>query len=416
MNAIRRMSAAALAAGVTVALGASTAGAATVAVPGTPEVFLGSASASGLALDLVGQTLTVGAGQAKVTSQLLSSASGTAVMSVLGSTTSQAQLSGTANGAITDGPRCNPQISLQGVLVLNNACTTSSSTMSSGLGHALTHATVDGADLNVNTLLSSTPLGQVSQTLTQTLQTVVNQLPTPVQLDPVKNTVGGVLNDVLKTQTAHLTIGDSLSEVTGTAGQIVSTASAKGGELDILPAPTALNGAIGPLASVIIGSSSATATYNRSTGKSVASFDPALITVKLGATPATPAVSIPVTVGQTQTIALPAGLGSLTLQVADGSTFHNPDGTVGAVANAVKVALQLLNQPVINLSIAGAQATVAGAPPVAAVPAPPTPAGPIVQPSQPLPHTGGFPWMPLAGGGILAAFLVTRRLRITAAR
>jgi hypothetical protein len=379
-----------------------------------PEAFAGSAAATALDLSLNGQQITVGQGVSKVTSALLSAANGTAINSLLGSATSSASVSST-NGSIVDGPKCASVTNLV-VLTINNACTTSTSTVVNGLAHAVTSNTVDAIPINLNTVLSALPLGQVSDTLTSTLQGVVNLLPAPLQttLDPVKNTVGGVLNDVLHTPTASLTIGESGTSVESSATQVVSTGIAHGGELDILPAPAALNGALQPLVSVIVGSSSATASYDRLTGKATPSFDPALVTVKLGATPLTPAVTIPVKVGTTQTIQLPAGLGSITLQVADGDTFTRPDGTVGSEANAVKLAVTLLNQPVINLAIAGAQATVAGAPAVVAPAPAPTPA--VAVPAAPvsLPRTGGTPWIPMAGGLGLAAFLITRRLMVAA--
>src|SRR5579864_2419409 len=164
----------------------------------TPELFQGSSSAFGLDLALNGQTATIGTGLAQLTSQLLSSADGTAIMSLLGTTKSSAKVSGSPNGSSTDGPHCSPVINLV-VLAINNACTASASTMSNGLGHATTVNSVDSIQLTLNSVLQAVPLGQQ---LTTTLQNIVNQLPSsvgPVQLDPVKSTVGGVLSDVLKT-------------------------------------------------------------------------------------------------------------------------------------------------------------------------------------------------------------------------
>jgi hypothetical protein len=384
----------------------------TAPVVQTAESFLGAASANGLDLTLDGQTVTIGAGLSKLTSQLLTSAAGTAIMSLLGTTKSNAQLSGGQDASVVDGPHCNPVIPLV-VLQINNACTSSASTMTNGVGRATTLNSVDSIDLTLNSLLAAVPLGQQ---LTTTLQTVVNQLNLPVQLNAVTDTVGKVLSDVLNTPTARLTIGNSISDVISQPGKIISTGVAKGGELDILPAPKALNGALAPLVSVVIGSSTATATYDRLTGKATSSVDPALVTVKIAATPLTPAIDIPVTIGQTQTIQLPAGLGSITLEVAGGTTTHNPDGSVSSVANAVKLAVTLLNQPLINLAVAGAQASVAGAPAVLAPPpATVTVSAPAaLPPPTSLPHTGGSPWIPMAGASVLVAFFIARRALATA--
>lgn len=405
MIGIRRLAAVAAVSSIVLAFtAASPAGAASA--PGAPEVFQGTASATALDLALNGQTVTLGQGVANLSSQPLVSAAGNAILSVLGATKSDAKL--VAPGALTDGPRCNPKIPLV-IAEIDNACTTASVSLASGLGSALTHDTVDAVNLNLNSVLSSVPLNDV---LTQTLQPVVNALGLQTQLKPVTDTVGEVLQNVLKTQTASLTIGDSNSSVVSTNGAVVSSASANGVTLKVLPLGATLGNAIQPLATITVGKSLATASYDRQTGKAVSSFDPALATIDVAATPLTPALHIPVTVGQTQTITLPAGLGSVFIQVADGSTFTRPDGTVGATANAVKLAVQLLNQPLINLAIAGAEATVAGAP---AVPASLTPSPAKISP-QILPHTGGYPWMPLAGGFVLVGFLVTRRMMAAGAR
>lgn len=402
MMRIRRLAAVAMVSSLAVAFGVGSPAGATTAAPGTPEVFQGSATATALDLALNNQVVTVGQGHVSLNSDGQLNAAGSAVNSVLGKTQSSAPLS--KDGVVVDGPNCNPKIPLV-VAEIDNACTQAVSALSHGLGHAYNHDTVDGVALNLNSVLSTLPLGN---TLTQTLQPVVNALGLQKTLSPVTDTVGNVLADVLKTPTASLTVGDSASDVVSSPSSVVSTATANGLTLKILPAPAALNGAVAPLATVTVGRALATATYDRHTGKAVASVDPAVVTVDLAATPITPAAHIPVAIGSTQTITLPAGLGSILIQVSSGNTFTRPDGTVGATANAVKVAVQLLNQPLINLAVAGAQATVAGAPAVPAVFAP-SPAVLAAHPTQ-LPHTGGYPWMPLAGGLIFAGFLVTRRL------
>ncbi|HWW52417.1 MAG TPA: hypothetical protein VNY84_01515, partial [Acidimicrobiales bacterium] len=103
----------------------------TAPVVQTPELFQGAATANGLDLALNGQTATIGAGLAHLTSQLLSSADGTAIMSLLGATKSSATVSGSPNGSMSDGPHCSPVINLV-VLAINNACTASASTMNNG--------------------------------------------------------------------------------------------------------------------------------------------------------------------------------------------------------------------------------------------------------------------------------------------
>jgi len=403
---LRRLAAVITGAAVAGAIAASPAGA--VSAP-RQEVYAGRANAVALDLQVLSQKVTLGQTAAKLTSQLVASADGTAILSLLGSTTSSASVSG-ANASKSDGPRCNPTISLV-VVLIKNACTVSTAAFANALGHASTRGTVDDVSVNLNSVLSSIPLGTTLKTV---LQPIVNDLGAitgqKTTLDAVGNTVGGVLQDVLSTPTAHLVLGDATSDVVSTPSALTATAVARGGQLDILPAPAALNGAVQPLASVIIGSSKATATFDRLTGKvAKPTFDPALLTVKLAATPLTPATTIPVQVGTTTTITLPAGLGSIFIQVADGNTFTNPDGSVGAEANAVRLDVNLLGQPLLHLALAGAKAQVAG---LAPSPAAPLVNTPVAAPA--LPRTGGTPWIPLAGGFVLVSFLVTRRVLHTA--
>jgi hypothetical protein len=413
MIGIRRLAAAAAVSSIAIAFtAASPAGAASA--PGTPEVFQGAASASALDLSLLGQAISIGHGQVTLNSSPLVSVKGIANLTPLGSTTSAVSLSKV--GAAADGPKCDPSISVAG-LSIANACTTASSTIgAAGDMVGQSHATVDGIDLSLPTTLGTLQLGQIGnqvQTVLQNTLTQVDQLlGQPVQQLTSSLPINQVVSDLLHTKTLTISVGDSNSQVVKNGASVTSTAAANGLTLKVLPAPTALNGALAPLATVTVGKASATATYDRATGKAVSSFDPALVTVDVGPIPGLlTAQHISIPVGTTQTITLP-GLGSITLQVADGSTFTNPDGTVGAVANAVKVSVELLNQPLLNLAIAGAEATVAGA---RAVPAALTPSPAKITP-QVLPHTGGYPWMPLAGGFVLVGFLVTRRMMAAGAR
>ncbi|MFP5328506.1 MAG: hypothetical protein ACLGHT_13600, partial [Acidimicrobiia bacterium] len=194
--------------------------------------------------------------------------------------------------------------------------------------------------------------------------------------------------------------------------------------------------------SIIIGSAKATATYDRLTGKTKdVSFDPAIVTIRVN-TPTTRAVGeltqlvgvdpseIKITPGTlVETLPKTALVGPCSdhaqaicilegtpfesrVILAGGRTVTNEDGSVGAEADAVRI--QLVKNIAqltptldvlaggIDLSLAHAEAGIAGAP---AQVTPPTP-----ELTRELPRTGGFPVLPAAAVGLFGLAVVSRRI------
>jgi hypothetical protein len=98
------------------------------------------------------------------------------------------------------------------------------------------------------------------------------------------------------------------------------------------------------------------------------------------------------------------------IAIASGRTVTNADGTVGAVADAVKIhALKNIGTLVpalaggIKLELAHAEANVGGAP-----------AQVLALPDLPreLPRTGSTPWIAVAGIGALGMAVITRRVLV----
>ena len=220
----------------------------------------------------------------------------------------------------------------------------------------------------------------------------------------VTDTVGDVLTSVLETKTLEVSAGRSISSVTSDNGKITATASSTGAEIKLLPLPV-VGGVVNdePLATIVVGTARATAVYDRAVGSSTPTVDPALVTVKLNSVLAsTLGIPAEVTVPVGQSLVVPGTEGTpleTEIVVAAGRTATNPDGTVSAFADAVKVhALKGVSGGIL-LALASAEAGVGGT--LAA-------AAPV--PAVELPRTGGTPWMPLAGAGVLGLAVLVRRV------
>jgi len=371
----------------------------------TPEVYVGSAA--GKALDLTmslngaANSLTFGVSQAKVDSTLTATAS--AAGELLQGTLQTAKTAGD-NTTNSNPEVCGPiSVPAQDVgLSLTTACASSSATVANGLPVAVGKASVASLSVNVATLTKAVQLAQP-----------LNQILTPI-FDALKNVpvlgtpVSDVLNSVLNTQTATASLGASSSNVTTTGPTVTSTATAAGGVIKVLAAPigSTPNGLVStdPLATITVSSAQAQSVYNRATGRSSASFNPALVSVHFNPTLGIPDVSV--TPGVTQSLFAGTPL-QTDITVANGSTVTNPDGSVGATASGVRVDLlrdpadTAFKTPLLSLKFAHAEAGVAGTPAVVSLPQPQLP--------RDLPRTGGTPWIPMAGAGALVLALIVRR-------
>lgn len=394
---IGRLTAAAAAALLAGAMAAAPAGAQAAA---KPESFVGEATSSALELSLAGQRLTLGFTKADVDSVLKAVAEGAGQL-LVPATTTKAEAVGD-NVTKSDLDRCGPitlPAELAALLKVATACSSSASEVKGGAPKASSVASVGAIDL-----LGNTVLNQVIQPIQPVLEQIFGQLSQVApQLDPVTATVGDLVTAVGSTQTLAIRLGNATSESVTTAGQVASTASAAGGQIDILPLG-GLNQA--PLASIIVGSARTVAAYDRAKGVSSATADPALVTVKLNLPGGlVPPQTISVAPGQEITILAGTPLES-TIRVAKATTSVDP-ATQKATAVADGVSLELLKglSGGVTLRLAHAASTVTGAPAV-----------PVVEVARELPRTGGEGWVPAVGAAMVGAALVARRLTLRAAR
>lgn len=368
----------------------------------TAESFVGSAAGRALNIQLLGQGLTVGVSSSKVTSQLTAVAEGVGALG-LSQTVARAELAGA--GQVTKPDACAVPVNL-GVLNVGLACGNASATVAGSNPSAKSTGKVAGVELNLQDVLGLAGLNQTVQGLTnQTLDTVkgtVGGLLGGV-LTPVVETVDTTVENLLKTQTLTATIGESVSDVTTDAGNVVASARASGAEIKVLPLREIAGVKVDPLATITVSSAAAKAVYNRSTGTSTPSFDPSLVTIKLGTGIIGGGTEIKVPIGVSQTILAGTPLES-DIIVAAGRNVTNPDGTVGAIADGVKLHLLKGLNGGLLLELAHAEAGVGGTPAAAA------PAIPNVE----LPRTGATPWIPLAGVSILGLAVLVRRVLVRA--
>ncbi|MGH9154399.1 MAG: LPXTG cell wall anchor domain-containing protein, partial [Acidimicrobiales bacterium] len=322
----------------------------------------------------------------------------------LGGATQRAEVSG--DGTSVKPEACALGLPLVDILKIGLACGSASATTVGGNPSASAVGKVAGVDLSLNSALGLLGLDGL---LTGTIQTVedtlcgptglVMTLPVGGLLCPVVNTATGTVTDLLNTKTLDVVLGQSTVDITTDGARVVAKATANGGEIRILPLRVDTLGInLGPLATITIGSSTATAEYNRSTGKATPTFNPSLVTIKLGATALLPATTIDLPVGVSETILAGTPLES-DIVVAAGRSVTNADGTVSAISDGVRLHLLKGLSGGIELSLAHAEAGAGGS--LALV----TPVATAVE----LPRTGGTPWIPVLGAAVLGLAVLVRR-------
>ena len=381
-----------------------------------PEVFLGSAAGTALRISALGQDATIGGSKASIDSTLKATANGIGSITSLATNKSAVNELGKADPVA--GERCaNPSLPVTAVSV-GLACTRSATELVAGVPKATSLGYVTGVNVSANNVLTGLPIDLNDNAVVTILEGLLGTL--PAETRPVTDTLGELLDSIIETQTLSAKVGPSVSEVSGTVGSITSVSEAKAAQIDILP-KGALDG--GPLASIIVSSAKASATYDRVTGVSTPTVDPALVTVKLGKTPLLPN-------GLTQTVApgqstciLDLAIASLgtplksCITVAAGKTSESVDPATGkkvvsAVADGVKLELLTGLNGGIVLELAHAEASVAGSP---AVTPPVNPQVPTLNaPPTELPRTGGLPMLPMVGSGLMGLAVFARRLLVRA--
>jgi hypothetical protein len=391
----------------------------------TPERFAGSSAGRALDISLLGTRLSFGDATGSLSSALdpVASAAGQVLPSLVGSTKAA-----TTSGIKKDGETCGlPQLPAQlaAVLQLSAACSTSVASVVNGLASTDANGYVASLGLDASSLLAALPLAdllknvpidQLSTQLRDALKPLTGPIAqaTGVQVDQTVDTVTKLLTELLKTKALDVSLGKATSALTTTASELTSTSTAEGATIKLLPVTTAL-GQI-PLATIKVGSSKATASYDRGLGKAVPSFSAALVTVDLAPNLGLgPLSHISVAPGQTIKLLEGTPLQS-TITVADGKTMSLPDGGAKAIADGVSLELlQGLNATTptsfdggVAVRLAHSEAQVAGAP---AIKTPTLVAGVTA-----LPRTGGTPWIPMTGVGVLVLFVLVRRASVRSAQ
>lgn len=377
----------------------------------TPEVFAGTAGARALNLGLLGINVTLGSSNALADSTPSAKANGAGLL-LAPTSTSSAEANG-ANASQTPPKACALNIPLVPVLTLAAACSQSGATTTNGSPTATSEATVADLDLQALQLLLDL-LDPILDALAPVIDGVVGQVTgalTPLLgglLDPLLGSLGLDLSSPVASLRAALldvtslirvSVGDTTSKVTTSAGTVSSVATAEGGRIDVLPGLTVAGG---PLLSIVLGSAKATAEYDRSSGKSTPSFDPALLTLSvLG-------LNVPVALGA-PLVLFPGTVLESSISLGAGRTVTNPDGTVAAVADGVSLQLLKGLSGGIVLELAHAEAAAGGG--VAKITT--QSSTPPVQQVKELARTGGLePWLPLGGLLLLAAYLTRRVARV----
>ncbi len=398
-----------------------------------PETFAGGAAARALDISILGQKLTLGDTVANIVkgvgdtgnTTLLAKAVGTGQLSLLGNTTATSSL--TSNGSQNTPASCAglalPE-AIASILSVGVACGSSSASVNGDLLNAVATGTVGDIDLSVNSLLKTLGLDGTVQGvgvevggLVNTLLGVTQGLGLPTDALP---SVGDLLSDVIDsiatTKTLDVTIGDAKSTVTNTVNTVTASARAAAVDIKILPTPK-IGGVLQsiPLVQIIIGEASASATYDRLTGKPVGDpkFDPAIVRVKglvptllLGAPPEGIAIAL------NQDLTLLAGT-ALESRIILGAGKIVDDGVFGKKAVADGVAVELLKgiSGGIVLNLAHAEAGAISNLPQTKVLDIPSIDIARGAPTQ-LPRTGAEDVLPLALAGVAISVLAARRYRM----
>ena len=374
--------------------------------PAKPESYVGNAAGTALDLSVLSlPKVSLGVSTSKVTSLTTAVGEGAGSLGLIDSVT-HAEVAN--SGSDVKPNACAVPLPIASILNLGLACGSASASITGANPVAASEGSVASADLAGQNLLAAA--APITDAVTGTVGTVLTTLcGTLSVVCPVTGTVGDVLNSVITTKTLELSAGKSTSTVTTDGSRVTASAVSEGAVIKLLPLPQ-VDGVVStePLATIIVGTAKATAVYDRATGVATPSVDPALVTVRLN-TLLTTALGLPteisVPIGASLIVPGTAGTPLETeIVAAAGRTVTNADGTVTATSDAVKISALKGIAGGVTLSLASAQAGVGGTVAVAA---------PVV-PVAELPRTGGTPWLPVAGIGVLGLAVLVRRYIVRA--
>jgi hypothetical protein len=400
----------------------------------TPERLVGLAAGRALDISLpnladnsrINLSFGDATGVVKSTADPVAKAAGQILPSLVGATSATTGSGTVQDPAAPQTEKCGlPQLPdpIGQTLQLGVACSTSVASVVNGLSSANSTGKVTSLGVNASGLLSQLPLPIDPQAtindLTAEAKAALAPITGPlaeatgVSVDETLDTVTSILDSVLEAKAVDVTLGQATSSVTTDLSKLTSVATADAATIKLLPLDVVGVGEDLPLATIKIAPSKATATYDRGTGTATPDFTAALVTIDLLPS-VLDALGLPANLshielapGQTHTILEGTPLQS-TITIANGTKQVLPDGTAKATADGVSLkllqglgasSLSAMDGGVV-LQLSHSEAEVAGAPAVAT---------PQVLAQTALPRTGGTPWIPMAGIGILAVALVGRR-------
>jgi hypothetical protein len=384
----------------------------------TPDRYAATAESSALKIDVVGQGLTVGSGKSTVSSSPDATATGQGLLLAtqsFGASSATASTPGQTAGSAT--PSCSPLAlpagSIPGI-TLTTACSTSTAAISDAgptskaTGQSLTLKAGSGALLDQTGL--DALVDQLVDTITTGLAPVLTALP-PLPLPSGGSLGAPVAVDLLKTELLttlesgnllEVTGGDAFAQTSATASTVTATSHSDGAVLSLLDRGTALGG---PVLTITIGESSATATRDRASGTSNGTFTAVPVTVKvapdIAALLGLPTNTFSVPGGQAVDLPLPSPLNS-SIILSSGTKAATSDGEqVRSAALELDLAKGLPNGGIV-VGLSAGSAAVAGAVATAVEPTSTTPA-PVVE-DKTLPRTGvNQDQLDFWGFGLLAA-------------
>ena len=468
----------------------------------SPEVFFGSAAGKALDLNVLGTEAAFGATEASADSTGAATASGAGAL-LPGVDVPSARDLTIVGGQSADASQGDPDVkskrcksdtataalpsNVKQLVNLGIVCSAAEARKSGGPS-AKAEASLAEVGLNAQFAVDhlDAALGDKGAELLGDICETIAGLKTETDTQPAKDqaaaacsakdTLADVVANVLKTSTVlDAAVGKTTSSVTTEASKVTSTATAAGATVEILPLPEVGGLSSDPLATLAISQASATAVYDRGTGAATASFDPALVRIKLNPAVARTltvenefvvtaktlldGVTVPVetgvpptdkTVGGTtvpfpetlvcdddpSSICLDVDPLEVRIRVGNGRVVTNADGSVKAVADGVSVTVTLkpdlpvdpgVPETLASLAIAHAEAAAGGQ--AAKVTKSnddgdngggPGNAGPPelsrTLPPAELPRTGGTPWIPLVGATALSLAVIGRRVAAKATR
>lgn len=405
----------AVAASAVIATGSLIAGTAGVAGAANADAYNASAKADALTIKLFGQTITTSASEArltpaeafaKVTDALLQENSAEVTATPSDQAPADTSIESCAGEELTQIPLVNRA---------EVTCGTAHAALGKDARAIGAEVVLEVSIANLLELLqlqepAQGGVTQIFDGLDQLIQPITGGTPLAELVDPATATVEDVLNDVLTLEsTVRIVVAPTLAEVTSAGGKITSHARAQGVRIELLP-PTAEASTNGlfpdlapnePLITITVGSAEATKVVG---DPEAGNTKAALVRIQLGAKALADALGLP---GEVTDIAVEGGQSVCLLPDPLTTCVQVAAASVDAEGNAIAdgASIQLLKGVNGGIDLATGRASTGGTfeAAEAAIPA---------DVPRELPRTGGPATLPLVGGGLLALAAATRRLSL----